>query len=188
MKILFEEIPDDGLSLERELGLEYLGQVLGGEGPEIGFSPAAPARLAARFDKVGDKLLLKGRAQVGVKGSCKRCLAEVVLEVPVQFQLNLVPRASPQGPDEGEDRRERREEGSLELDSADEEPFDGREIDLGGIVREQILLALPMDGLCSETCKGLCPVCGQDLNVKECGCQRTVADPRWAALKNIKLT
>ena len=70
---------------------------------------------------------------------------------------------------------------------ADEEQFDGRQIDLGAIAREQILLAMPMDVVCKEDCRGLCSVCGQDLNAKECGCQRKVTDPRWAALQDIKL-
>ena len=52
---------------------------------------------------------------------------------------------------------------------------------------EQILLALPAYPVCGEGCKGLCPVCGANLNERECGCDRKVPDPRWAGLKDIKL-
>ncbi|MBI5543582.1 MAG: DUF177 domain-containing protein [Deltaproteobacteria bacterium] len=188
MFVLIEEIRDGGLALDRELGEEYLARVLSEGGPETGFAPAGAARLKARFDRVGDKILLRGDVAVSVKGACKRCLIDVTIEVPVHFELNLVAR-KPEGSE-----REELEGGEVVQDadsiaeSADEESYDGRQIDLGAIVREQILLALPMDGLCREDCKGLCSVCGQDLNVKECGCQRKVADPRWAALKDIKLT
>ena len=49
------------------------------------------------------------------------------------------------------------------------------------------MLALPMQVVCSEKCKGLCPVCGQDLNKAECGCERKVVDPRLVTLKDIKI-
>ena len=54
-------------------------------------------------------------------------------------------------------------------------------------VREQILLYIPSSPLCREDCPGLCPSCGKDLNEGECGCDRAVMDPRWAALKGIQL-
>ena len=60
-------------------------------------------------------------------------------------------------------------------------------IDLDPIVREQVLLALPVSVLCQEDCRGLCTVCGQDLNEKDCGCERKVVDVRLAKLKDIKL-
>ena len=49
------------------------------------------------------------------------------------------------------------------------------------------VLALPVSVICQDDCKGLCTVCGQDLNEKECGCQRKVVDIRLAKLKDIKL-
>ena len=69
----------------------------------------------------------------------------------------------------------------------DAEPFDGKTIDLDPIIREQVLLALPVSVLCREDCKGLCTVCGEDLNEKDCGCERKVVDVRLAKLKDIKL-
>jgi uncharacterized protein len=55
------------------------------------------------------------------------------------------------------------------------------------MVREQIVLALPGYPVCGEGCKGLCSVCGANLNERDCGCDRHVPDPRWAGLKNLKL-
>ncbi|MGC4114372.1 MAG: DUF177 domain-containing protein [Myxococcales bacterium] len=192
MIVLLEEIRDDGLSVDRELTREWLTGVLEREGEATGFSATGPARLTAEFQRVGDKLLLEGDTKVGVQGPCRRCLADVKAQVPVHFELNLVARAKKDEDDEEEAAEGEHEglegENTFESETADEERFDGRQIDLGAITREQILLALPMDLLCKDACKGLCSVCGQDLNVKECGCQRKVADPRWAALKDIKLT
>jgi uncharacterized protein len=56
-------------------------------------------------------------------------------------------------------------------------------IDLDPVVREQLLLALPGYPVCREDCKGLCTVCGVNLNERDCGCDRHVPDPRWAALE-----
>ena len=59
----------------------------------------------------------------------------------------------------------------------------GDVIDLDEILREQIILALPMYPRCSPECRGLCPVCGIDLNQETCDCQRDEIDPRLAVLK-----
>src|SRR5206468_3309557 len=76
-------------------------------------------------------------------------------------------------------------EASFDPDNVDEESYSGKEIDLRPALREQILLSIPPSPLCKEDCKGLCPVCGKDLNEGDCGHDKTAPDPRWAALKNI---
>ena len=75
----------------------------------------------------------------------------------------------------------------LFLQTADEEPYSGKTIDVAPALREQILLAVPPSPVCDEACKGLCPTCGKDLNAADCGCEKTTIDPRWAALKSIQL-
>lgn len=78
--------------------------------------------------------------------------------------------------------------GTFDLTEADEEPFDGETIDLGPVVREQVLLALPSpEPLCQEECPGLCPVCGHELSSGDCGHDKRTPDPRLAGLRNIKL-
>ena len=64
--------------------------------------------------------------------------------------------------------------------------FDGEVIDIDELVREQVILAIPVRVLCREDCRGLCPTCGADRNFKECGCESAETDPRWAALKNLR--
>lgn len=56
---------------------------------------------------------------------------------------------------------------------------------LEDVVREQVLLSLPARTLCSEGCKGLCPRCGQNLNLASCTCDTSTADPRWSALRGL---
>ena len=61
------------------------------------------------------------------------------------------------------------------------------EIDLRPAVREAWLLAVPGFLLCREDCKGLCPVCGADKNTVDCGHTQSAPDPRFAALRDLKL-
>ena len=61
--------------------------------------------------------------------------------------------------------------------------YDSDVIDITEPLREGLLLAEPMQALCKPDCRGLCPVCGADLNDGDCGCDRSTVDPRLAALK-----
>jgi uncharacterized protein len=64
--------------------------------------------------------------------------------------------------------------------------FDGEHIDLEPMVRELILMELPLAPLCRDDCAGLCPTCGADRNAGPCGCVADDRDPRWAALDALR--
>ncbi|WNG56583.1 DUF177 domain-containing protein [Archangium gephyra] len=189
MRVKIEEIRDTGLQVKKEMSLESLEAALEGSS----FRPLEPLAVSASLRKVSGGVLLEGKFTSRVVAECKRCLTESKLELPVSFTLNLVPESLARGEglrdkDEQEDDKGHGESGgSFALDDTDAEVFDGKVIDLEPIVREQVLLALPMNTVCREECKGLCTKCGQNLNDKACGCDTTFVDPRLAALKNIKL-
>ena len=188
MVVTVDQIREGGLSLDETLSESFLTHALA-EVKDTGFRPDAPALLQVKLQKTGSGVLLRGSTEVTVHTPCRRCLADVHLTVPVTFTLNLVSRAALSDAvdeDGGDDERAERA-GSFDLERADEELFDGKTIDLDPLVREQVLLALPMHAVCREDCKGLCGTCGQNLNEGECGCARSQVDPRLAALKNIKL-
>jgi uncharacterized protein len=112
------------------------------------------------------------------------------IDLPVEFELTLVPAEHRDEDDAlagAKDHDKGPKGGSFSAGDAEEETYTGKVIDLDPIVREQILLELPEYPVCDEQCKGLCPVCGANLNDRECGCDRHVPDPRWAGLKNVKL-
>ena len=70
----------------------------------------------------------------------------------------------------------------------EEDPFfidESHLVDLGEALREYALLELPMQPLCKADCKGLCPICGADLNAGDCGCQSEEDDDRFAVLKDL---
>lgn len=190
MVVKVEEIREEGLNLREPVSRALLSEAVG-EGPAASFKVTGDAELEANLQRVSGGVLLRGKIAAPMAVACKRCLTEVNLSLPVEFTLNLIPQAAKaaHGPaSEGGDRKDEGElAGSFDLEEADVEPFDGKRIDLDPIVREQVMLALPMDVVCREDCKGLCAGCGQNLNEKSCECAPKAIDPRLAALKNIKL-
>jgi uncharacterized protein len=192
MVVKIEQIKETGLKLDEPIDLKLLQEVLGGAGQDGGFRATQPSTLHASLRKVSGGVLVQGNFTVQVEAPCKRCLADVKMDLPVSFLLNLVPEALLRGDDDQDGEKDDREHGetggSFELEDADEEVFNGKTIDLDPIVREQVLLALPMNAVCREDCKGLCAQCGQNLNEKQCGCEPKIVDPRLAPLMNIKLS
>jgi len=61
-----------------------------------------------------------------------------------------------------------------------------QEIDIVPEIIDALSLAIPTKCLCNESCKGLCVICGENLNIKKCDCENNEIDPRWNGLKNIK--
>ena len=189
MIVKIEEIRDPGLHLEEPVPVDLVRAALEDAGggdfrSERGF------RLVADLQRVGPGVLLEGRFTAEVVVPCGRCAGDVSLTLPTSFTLNLVPAslAAHAGiEEEGEDDEQAERAGSFQMDDAEQETFDGKRIDLDPILREQLLLALPMNALCREDCKGLCGVCGQNLNERACGCDPRVPDPRLAPLKHVKL-
>ncbi len=189
LQIKYDQIREGGFTVNEQVGLPLIESVLA-EAQGEGFFAPKPFQLQAKLTKVGTGVLLSGRFTAEVKVPCKRCLTEVTLTLPQEFTLNLIPKtlARDMGlADEPDDDGRTERAGTFTLDDAEQEVFDGKVIDLEPIVREQLLLALPMSAVCQDVCAGLCTQCGQNLNEKECGCERKVIDPRLAALKNIKL-
>ena len=66
-------------------------------------------------------------------------------------------------------------------------PIENGQLDLGPMVRENVLLGAPDAPLCRDDCPGLCPICGTDLQLGPCDCDRTERDDRWAALDQLEL-
>src|SRR5262249_18573430 len=184
MVVTVDQIREGGLSLDETLSESFLTHALA-EVKDTGFRPDGPALLHVKLQKTGSGVLLRGSTELTAHTPCRRCLADVHLKVPVSFTLNLVSQATLAGDDQerGDDEQTERA-GSFDLERADEELFDGKTIDLDPLVREQVLLALPMHAVCREDCKGLCGSCGKNLNEGECACARSQVDPRLAALKN----
>jgi uncharacterized protein len=189
MVVQVEQIREGGLTLTEPLAQPFLAEILA-DAARDGFRCRAAATLTASFLRTSGGVLLEGSVDVPLTAPCKRCATEVGLTVPVRFTLNLVPADTKRErgtEEEGGDESEGESSGSFELGQADLDTYHGKTIDLDPILREQVLLALPMHAVCREDCRGLCGMCGQNLNEAACGCESRRVDPRLAALKNIKL-
>jgi uncharacterized protein len=145
----------------------------------------APLRAAGRAELVRENrggrnvvedIRLVGKLSTQVESRCARCLEPVANAVAEEFDLIY----RPQGVDA------RSEEASISLAETEIGYYQGDGLLLEDVLKEQVLLALPAKQVCGESCKGLCPHCGRNLNVESCDCARTVSDPRWTALADIR--
>lgn len=188
MRVNIDEIKESGIERAWDVPREVLDEVVRGD--PAGYRARSAARVRVRLERLGRRVHLVAQAGADLTAPCGRCLVPVDVSLPLDFQLTMVP-AEEEGDAPRSARREKGDAGgggSFSADAVDEETYRGKVIDLDPLVREQLLLALPRYPICQEACKGLCPVCGQNLNEKECGCDRRVPDPRWAGLKKLKLS
>jgi len=146
-------------------------------GGEEQYRIVEPVQLHLDIAKTGERFRLTGRVQTVLELPCSRCLEPFTWPVDASFDLVYHPMAA----NVGEGEREVEEE---DLSTAF---YDDQQIDLGQLMREQFYLSLPMKPLCRDDCRGLCPMCGTNLNRGTCDCNREWEDPRMAVLKNMKL-
>jgi uncharacterized protein len=186
MRVNIDEIKEAGLRRSWDVAREQLDDMVAGD--RAGYRARGPAHVEATLEKLERRVRVAARARAELSVPCGRCLAPISLDVPAEFELTLVPAEEREEEPEGHGDGDRGPvSGSFASRDAEEETYSGKVIDLDPIVREQILLALPGYPVCGEGCKGLCTVCGANLNERECGCDRHVPDPRWAGLKDVKL-
>ncbi|MDD2852949.1 MAG: DUF177 domain-containing protein [Desulfuromonadaceae bacterium] len=120
-----------------------------------------------------------GRLVAPLELSCSRCLAEYVSSIDTSFTIFFRKETTGVSCDEDEI-----ELGEMDLISS---VYSGDEIDLTHEVEEQIAMEIPLKPLCSESCKGLCHVCGIDLNSSSCACGEQPTSLAFGALKNFKI-
>ena len=151
-------------------------EAFGATPADADFTVASPVKLAFEIYKDKSTFRLVGRTDTTLDVRCSRCLEPMVVPVDAAFDLRYQPHAT----NTGEGERE------IEEDDLTTAFYQNDEIDLGQLMREQFYLALPMKPLCSEDCKGLCSVCGTNLNTSTCDCKREFEDPRFDALRELR--
>ena len=119
------------------------------------------------MNESGKKLVITGQADVTLNIPCDRCLKEVEVPFSLDFEkhVNL----------EAEDDKE----------SDETNYIDGYNLDVDKLLYNEILIGWPMKVLCSEDCKGICSVCGQNLNEGTCDCEDTGLDPRMSVIRDV---
>lgn len=173
MKVQLDHIGEEGLDLQETLSVAWLTELLGDE--EL-YHPVDAGHLSVHLERADDVVHVRGDVRVNLQCACVRCLEPVQLAVQTPLDMALFPRGhEPVAKDDGE----------LAEDDLGVGSYDDREIDLAGVVHDGVCLDLPLNPVCSATCAGLCPYCGENRNVTACQCVAPV-DHRWSALADIK--
>ena len=123
------------------------------------------------------EIRIQGHLKVRMRADCDRCLEPA--EFPIDSDFDLFYRPA---------KRAGYEE-DVEIDEGESEVafYEGGGVELKDILREFILLSLPMQRICREDCHGICPICGQNRNLAECVCESKSVDERWSALKKLQV-
>lgn len=169
MQFKINDIGADGLPINVPVTAEWLGAAC----PALGARPGPKGLLVkGQLTRAGDDFLLRADLRGQLETSCARCLEPAVIEVSVPITINFVSSDA----DNTED------------DDPDVISFVGPEIDISDEVRDEIILALPVQALCRADCRGLCPVCGANRNEVSCACEvERRPGGAFGALRDIKL-
>ena len=142
------------------------------------YSFPGPLQVRLSIHRALEIFTVDGSVDFIVQGACCRCLTQgqQQLEAAVRLVLHRTQTTEEERQSVAED---------MEFEFIDP---GAREFDLANCLRETVLLELPMRIYCQKSCKGLCPICGQDLNHGPCTCHENEIDPRWEELKKIQFT
>jgi len=121
-----------------------------------------PVRIEGTLKNEDDVFVLDAVGKTTALMECSSCLAPVRKELSFEIKERFAHTGR---------------------DDEETETFTGDQIDLADFVKRGIIGELPMRVECREDCKGLCPICGKDLNDGDCGCDRTIRDPRFESLR-----
>ena len=136
-----------------------------------------PLQWNATAERAGEEIRIAGSLTATLESNCSRCLELARVDVHRPFDLFF-----------RESDEEMFDEDDIELTEEDMRTafFSGTQLAIGDILREQVLLALPMKALCKVDCKGLCPVCGTNRNLNACSCIDESFSPHMEELLEIK--
>ncbi len=139
----------------------------------VEFRQAAPLKVNAVAELRGAEIHVRGHLGTNLEASCDRCLGPVVMPVERDFDLYYRPVST----------IARAEEVELPEDELEVGFFSGNGFEFDDVVTEQVILSVPMKMICKTDCRGLCPVCGSNLNVEKCGCSATAEISPFSSLK-----
>jgi uncharacterized protein len=134
----------------------------------------SPIEYELRVSRVGDNVRIQGPVEASLSLTCDRCLEPYAFTVRSVLDIELMPK----------EKQPKVAEMELQADEMDVYYFEGEEIEIDPYVFEEIMLNIPIKVLCSDACKGMCPVCGKNLNIEECRCEKTGTSALGEKLKS----
>jgi uncharacterized protein len=140
-----------------------------------GIESAGDLAVWGDVSRLKDQLIFRGQFSMPVRLTCARCAEqfERAIESELVFVLKFTPDQANQDLDESDSEDYYfLPEGTLEFDCSD-------------LIRDRIILSVGLKPLCREECKGICPLCGTNLNIDQCSCEKEEIDERWLPLKDL---
>ena len=186
MIIKVTDIPAEGRELSFKLPLELLNARVAeshseGAEPRCVFVGAPSAAL--RLNLESSDVYIAGAVAAEYQTVCSRCAEATTKKIDAAVQLVLKPIAA--NVREAEHPSQRADDIDADLNFGF---YSGGEVDCADAVLDFVFLALPYQEICTDTCKGLCPSCGTNLNVEPCSCKRErEGDARFAVLRGLKI-
>ncbi len=180
MKVSIHNLPESGVKLifeEKPEDFPGLVDMMNNEGAEF----LEPIYIHIHLEPARGMYRAMGRIEASSRLTCSRCLNLFETQLADNFTIMFTIEM----PDLGQTVSE--EEIELTAQEMDVVFFKNEEIDFREVIQEQVVMALPMRPLCNVECKGLCPICGADLNHEDCLCHKKTGDSRFAVLKNFKI-
>ncbi len=144
--------------------------------PQLRQSTPIKASGTADLSQALMEIRVRGHLSARMEFACDRCLEPSPF--PIDTDFDLVYRSTAYSPE--------KEEVNVEDAESEVGFYEGDGLDLSDVIREQVLLSLPMHRICRENCKGICAICGQNRNITACECHLAAKDDRWAGLKDLK--
>ena len=174
MNYRIEDIPPEGLLVRGERGGDWLKNLLQSQGA-LAVTGLSPVAYDIRISHSDSRILVEGSINLTLQLVCSRCLERVIFPVSPEFSFFLSPAHSQEFSSEVE----------LQREDLDIEFYTDDAIDISQIIQNQIMLTLPLNPLCEEDCKGLCPHCGMNKNHETCECSgEAMINPKLAILKD----
>jgi len=133
-----------------------------------------------KVTRLSEGVLVQGDVEANVHMLCSRCLDEITVPVDARLEEQFEPTVDVETGKAIAKVQSDEDDMSFMIDS-------NHLMDLTEPVRQALLVALPMRPLCREDCKGLCVVCGANLNNVDCGHRQEEADNRWDALRALNI-
>ena len=184
MKILVDRLKDSPTPLHFDEDRRWRSD-LEESIPELAAALAAPIAVDLRVHRMAQDLYLEGSLRGELELECGRCLARYRAPLSESFRLILSPAGS-RVPAEPEAAEALARNGMCLGDELETGWYQGHEIELGGFFRELVALAMPVQPVCREDCRGLCPRCGADRNAGPCGCEESRSNKPFAALAALR--
>jgi uncharacterized protein len=132
---------------------------------DVGVTDGEPVTVEIDIESLSDGLVATGTVRAHWRGSCRRCLEAADGDMLVELRELFRPSAAPE-------------------DEAF--PIVDDQVDLRPVVTEVLVCDLPLAPLCGDDCRGLCPECGANRNLVDCGHDVRPVDPRWSALEGLR--